>query len=100
MRAAWISVALLAGCYHYKFEQTVTTEPVQTYKVRVATYVNGLVGTGTVNTAAYCAKPVRTEVRVSTLDAVLSVATLLIYTPRTLYITCPAPNGIVMSALL
>lgn len=99
MRAAWISIVLLSGCYHYRFEQSVTKEPVETYKVRVPTYVNGLVGTGEVNTAEYCVKPVRTELRVETIDVLLSIATLLIYTPHTLYITCPAPNGIATSAL-
>jgi hypothetical protein len=99
MRTALITVALLSGCYHYKFEQSVTKEPVETYKVRVPTYVNGLVGTGKVNTAEYCPKPVRTELRVETLDVLISIATLLIYTPHTLYITCPAPNGIATSSL-
>jgi hypothetical protein len=100
MRAALITVALLSGCYHYKFEQSVSSGPLQTYKVRVPTYVNGLVGTGKVNTAQYCAKPVRTELRVETTDVLLSVVTLLIYTPHTLYITCPAPNGIAMGDVL
>ncbi len=94
MRAVLLTVALLSGCYHYKFEQSVARGPVETYKVRVPTYVNGLVGTGKVNTQAYCAEPVRTELRVETLDVLLSIATLLIYTPHTVYVTCPAPNGI------
>ncbi len=91
-------VAPCAGCYHYVFEHQ--TEPVTaraaskpalvTYSKHVPTYLNGFVGAGKLDTAQYCADPVRTELRVTATDVLLSAATLLIYTPHTLYVTCEA----------
>lgn len=83
------TLMICAGCYHYSFEQNATSTPVVTHRVRVATYVNGLVGTGTVDTRRFCENPVSTELRVRASDVLLSVATLLIYTPHTLYVRCP-----------
>jgi hypothetical protein len=54
------------------------------------TYVNGFVGTGRVDTRVYCAHPLRTELNVGVGDVLISMATLLIYTPHTLTVVCPA----------
>lgn len=94
MRAhlAVLSLLLLApsGCYRYRFE--LRPEPPEsrlvTHEMRVPTYLNGFVGTGRVETARYCEQPVRTELEVTATDVLLSVVTLLIYTPHTLRVTC------------
>jgi hypothetical protein len=39
----------------------------------------------------YCDQPVRTELRVTAVDVLLSLVTVLIYTPHTLYVTCSMP---------
>jgi hypothetical protein len=99
------AVAVLAGgCYHFAFEQPPETPgapaaPTVTYTERVPTYVNGFVGTGLVDTSRYCEHPVRTELRVTATDVLLSMATLLIYTPHTLSVTCPAPQTAVVKRL-
>lgn len=91
MRNALLAILLVAtGCYRFAFEQNVSQAPGVTHRVRVPTYFNGFVGTGRVDTTKYCAAPVRTRLKVTATDVLLSVATLLIYTPHTLYITCPA----------
>lgn len=90
MRTPWLAVlCLFAGCYHYSFEQNATGAPVVTHKVRVPTYINGFVGTGSIDTRRYCENPVSTELRVRASDVLISIATLLIYTPHTLYVRCP-----------
>jgi hypothetical protein len=83
---------LLSGCYHYTFQQRPTPAgtSVVVYSRSVPTYLNGFVGDGTVDTRRYCADPVKTELHVGAVDVVLSIATLLIYTPHTLTVTCPA----------
>ncbi len=91
----WLGlIALLAGCYHYTFEQRGAARapigPTITYEVRRPTYFNGFVGNGRVDATQYCAEPVRTELRVTAADVAIGAATLLVYTPHTLYITCPA----------
>jgi hypothetical protein len=85
-----VAAALWAGCYHYAFEQRPSAGPEVTYELRVPTWVNGLVGTGRVDTRRYCADPVRTELRVTATDVLLSIVTLLVYTPHTLSVTCAA----------
>jgi hypothetical protein len=104
LTAPFLAVAALAsgGCYHYQFLQappSVVAGPIVgpgapiaevTYTRRVPTWVNGFVGTGTIDTRSYCAHPLRTELKVTATDALLSAVTLLIYTPHTLYVTCPA----------
>jgi hypothetical protein len=100
-----------SGCYHYTFQQKPESAPAAqagraqarvlvTYKERTPTYLNGFVGNGEVDTTKYCDEPVRTELRVTAVDVLLSVATLLIYTPHTLYVTCEAraPSSPVASA--
>lgn len=90
MRAAFLaSLVVATGCYRYAFEQNVTAAPVVTHEVRVATYLNGFVGTGRVDTSRFCEDPVRTRLKVRASDVLISIATLLIYTPHTLYVTCP-----------
>lgn len=42
-----------------------------------------------VDTTKYCTQPVRTQLKVTATDVLISVATLLIYTPHTPYVTCP-----------
>jgi hypothetical protein len=94
MRAHRALPALLllatSGCYHYRFE--LRPEPSKaelvTHEVRVPTYLNGFVGTGRVEAARYCEHPVSTELEVTATDVLLSVVTLLIYTPHTLRVTC------------
>jgi hypothetical protein len=92
MRALPAVVVLCAACYHFTFEQREVPPgtPLVRHQVRVAKYVNGFVGAGRVDTRRYCEQPVRTELRVEALDVVLSIVTLLIYTPHTLYVTCEA----------
>ena len=98
-RSVLATVLLLGcttGCYRFRFEQTraATPEPrLVTYEERVPTYLNGFIGTGTLDTTRYCARPVRTELRVTALDVLLSLGTLLIYTPHTLSVTCEAPEA-------
>jgi hypothetical protein len=97
---------LTTGCYHYTFEQSAPRSageaaqqrPVVRYKVRRPTWFNGFIGTGTVNTAEFCAQPVRTELRVTGVDVLLSIGTLLIYTPHTLYVTCPLRTSDALAA--
>lgn len=81
---------LLAGCYHYRFVHAEPVADVVVHRERVPTYLNGFVGTGTVDTAKHCADPVTTELRVTGVDVLISLGTLLIYTPHTLNVTCPA----------
>lgn len=90
-----LMVALGAGCYHYTFDAAETPGyATRTYKIRRATYLNGFVGNGRVDTYAYCDDPVRTELRVTAADVAISMLTLLIVTPHTLYVTCPVgPSG-------
>lgn len=94
--AVLVSIAA-TGCYHFRFQQqratAVAPQQVVVHEVRVPTYVNGFVGTGEVDTTRYCDEPVHTELRVTATDVLLSVATLLIYTPHTLYVTCPVPTA-------
>jgi hypothetical protein len=89
-RFCLLLTALEPGCYHFAFEQrpVPAQAPLATFVERRATYLNGLVGTGRIDTARYCARPVRTELRTTPTDVALSVVTLLIYTPRTLSVTC------------
>jgi hypothetical protein len=92
-----LPVLLLAtsGCYRYRFELRPGPPQEQarlvTHEVRVPTYLNGFVGTGRVDAARYCEHPVRTELEVTATDVLLSVITLLIYTPHTLRVTCEQP---------
>ena len=93
-----------AGCYHFTFEQrerplTAGLNPSRgapreevTYQRRESTYLAGFVGNGRIDTTLYCARPIRTELKVTPTDALLSAVTLLIYTPHTLYVTCEAPT--------
>jgi hypothetical protein len=105
-KRARLTGALLAalaplGCYHFAFDLPRAGEVPRagaaspatvTYTERVPTYVNGFVGTGRVDASRYCSDPIRTELRVTAADVLLSMATLLIYTPHTLSVTCPSPH--------
>jgi len=94
------------GCYHFSFEQLPPAASNQSgpaqpnpsdeveYHERVGTYVNGFVGTGRVESYRYCPHPIRTELRVTALDVLLGFVTLLIYTPHTLYVTCPRSEAL------
>lgn len=89
------ALLLTTGCYHFQFQQQPDPPPtgeLVEHQVRVPTYLNGFVGTGEVDTTEYCERPVYTELRVTAVDVLLSVATLLIYTPHTLYVTCEASS--------
>lgn len=87
-----VLVGLGTGCYHYTFlGATAPGYATRTYKIRRATYLNGFVGNGRVDTRAYCEAPVKTELRVTAADVAIGVLTLLIVTPHTLYVTCPVP---------
>lgn len=87
---AALALLVLGGCYHFTFEQrpVAPTSRLITYVERRPTYLNGFIGNGKVYTNRYCSAPVRTELRVTATDVLLSVVTLLIYTPHTLYVTC------------
>lgn len=96
--AALVMLVLAGGCYHFTFQQRPgdAAEPgrvLVTYQERRPTYLNGFVGNGKIDTTRYCENPVRTELRVTAIDVIVSVATLLIYTPHTLYVTCEVPPG-------
>jgi hypothetical protein len=89
-----LAVALLTGCYHYEFRQTAPPAPgmvLVTHVERRPTYLNGFIGTGRIDTSRYCDHPVSTELKVTGTDVLLSIATLLIYTPHTLSVTCAEP---------
>jgi hypothetical protein len=90
-----LTLPALCGCYRFAFEQEPeTSRPAQTvtYTAHPATFVNGFIGTGVVDAHVYCPHPIRTELHVSAGDVLLAVATLLIYTPHTLDVVCPAPG--------
>ena len=82
----------LAGCYHYGFRQDAETTATVTYVEHPPTFLNGFIGTGWVDAHAHCDRPIRTELHVGATDVLVSVATLLIYTPHTLEVVCPAPR--------
>ncbi len=88
------ALAPTAGCYHYEFEQAPAAPDARTvtHTLHPATFLNGFVGEGTVDTRVYCEHPVRTELHVSAWDVLVGVATLLVYTPHTLEVTCPVPG--------
>jgi len=97
MRLCIVLVGLLfsSSCYHYRFRHGPAAGTggeagrTVTYEIRSATYLNGFVGTGEVAVDKYCPDPIHTELRVRASDVLLSLVTLLIYTPHTLYVTCP-----------
>jgi hypothetical protein len=65
-----------------------------TYTQHPATFVNGFIGTGVVDAHLYCPHPIRTELHVSAGDVLISLATLLVYTPHTLEVVCPASEAL------
>jgi hypothetical protein len=92
-----------SGCYHYTFQHRPESASIQggnqkeekalvTYKERRPTYLNGFVGNGEIDTTKYCSEPVRTELKVTGVDVLISFGTLLIYTPHSLYVTCEASS--------
>jgi hypothetical protein len=85
-----VAAAIGPGCYHFAFEQRAAPPQAElvTFVERRPTYLNGFLGTGTIETSRYCRHPVSTELRVTAADVLLSAATLLIYTPHTLSVTC------------
>ncbi|NMO18138.1 hypothetical protein HPC49_50750 [Pyxidicoccus fallax] len=99
MRTSHTALPLLllamSGCYRYRFEQRPEPSGAQlvTHEERVPTYLNGFIGTGRVDTSRYCDQPVRTELQVTATDVLLSIVSLLIYTPHTLRVTCEQPGG-------
>jgi hypothetical protein len=92
MRAVLLLLAslALAGCYHFSHELRDPSPGTRlvTHTERTATYLNGFVGTGELDVERYCVDPIRTELRVTATDVLLSMVTLLIYTPHTLSVTC------------
>ncbi len=90
-RIALAAAVLLSGCYHFVFEQTTIPDgrvATVTYRTHRPTWLNGFVGTGRVHTDELCPHPLRTELKVTAVDVLVSAATLLIYTPHTLEVTC------------
>lgn len=93
----------LAGCYHYSFVQrprAFVAGPIATgqrttitFSRQVNTYLAGLVGKGHIDTSIYCRRPLKTELRTTGKDAALSAVTLLVYTPKTLVVTCELPES-------
>jgi hypothetical protein len=95
-----VTAVTCAGCYHFAFdlgppENGASLETVS-YVTRPPTFINGFFGTGNVDAKVFCAHPLRTELFVSATDVLVSVATLLIYTPHTLTVVCPVGdrNGV------
>jgi hypothetical protein len=89
---AVLPVALLSssGCYHFAFDLAPPRgQATVTYVDHPPTFLNGFIGKGRVDAERYCAHPIRTELKVGATDVLVSVATLLIYTPHTLEVTCP-----------
>jgi len=97
MRLSLALVALTA-CYHFSHElrPPMPGEQLATFSEREGTWFNGFVGTGRIDTAKYCRSPVRTRLEVSATDVLISVATLLIYTPHTLSVTCARNEVLVL----
>lgn len=101
---AGLALTAGSGCYHYTFElrapapsgapTPVAEQETVTYSEQVPTYLNGFVGNPRLNTSRYCSFPLRTELTVTALDVLVSIATLLIYTPHTLSVTCEAATAI------
>ena len=93
-----IALALVTAgttsCYHFAFEQQPEAPVMRTvtYVDHPATFINGFVGTGRVDARAYCEHPIRTELYVGPSDVLFGVLTLLVYTPHTLEVVCPAPS--------
>jgi hypothetical protein len=88
-------IGLLGGCYHYTYVAPVATigpRRTVTYKLHRAAWLNGAIGEKRVDHLPSCARPLRTEVKVTAGDAAIAASTLLIYTPRTLYVTCEAAS--------
>jgi hypothetical protein len=103
LTAALVLSIASSGCYHYTFQHKPESAALKgdpqkeekvhvTYKERRPTYLNGFIGNGEIDTTKYCSEPVRTELRVTAVDVLLSLGTLLIYTPHTLYVTCEASS--------
>jgi hypothetical protein len=100
LAAAFILVDA-SGCYHYTIDlrsapEATLNAPVEhqatvTHEERAATFFNGFIGNGRINARKYCADPLRVGLRVTALDVVISMATLLVYTPHSLYVVCEAP---------
>lgn len=92
---AAVPILLSTGCYHFAFEQApagfAPNASTITHTEHPPTFINGFVGTGRVDVHRYCENPVRTALYVSVTDVLVSMATLLIYTPHTLQVVCPVP---------
>lgn len=92
--ALLLALSALAGCYRFAFQQEPdTSRSTVTYTKHPATFVNGFIGTGVVDAHEYCPHPIRTELHVSAGDVLISLATLLVYTPHTLDVVCPASEA-------
>lgn len=92
--ALLLALPALSGCYRYAFAQEPdTSRPTVTYTKHPATFVNGFIGTGVVDAHVYCPHPIRTELHVSAGDVLIALATLLVYTPHTLDVVCPASEA-------
>jgi hypothetical protein len=89
--ALLLALSALSGCYRFAFAQEPdTSRPTVTYTNHPATFLNGFIGTGVVDAHVYCPHPIRTELHVSAGDVLISLSTLLVYTPHTLEVVCPA----------
>src|SRR3954463_396645 len=93
MRALAALIVITTGCYHFSYENRPAPpgERLVTYREHTGTWLNGFVGRGRIDVHAYCDSPVRTGLEVSAGDVLVSVLTLLIYTPHTQPVTCPQP---------
>ncbi len=92
-----LALVALTACYHFSHELRPASpgEPLVTFSEREGTWFNGFVGTGRFDTAKYCRSPVRTGLEVSATDVAISIATLLIYTPHTMTVTCAREDVLV-----
>jgi hypothetical protein len=93
--AVALSLGSSSGCYHYAFDLAVPVkeEATVTYVDHPPTFLNGFIGKGRVDAQRYCDHPIRTELKVGATDVLVSVATLLVYTPHTLEVTCPLASS-------
>lgn len=94
--ATAIGALLANGCAHLAFEHRPPpgdSTRLVSHVERRATFLSGLVGRQELDVGRYCANPVRTELRVTTTDALLALVTLLVYTPRTMTVVCIEPSA-------
>ena len=102
MNRAWLKVLLLAatlassGCYRATFYRDPSVSKGETHDQWTNFYVFGLVGKQRVDVRPFCPggdiASVQTGGNFAT--GLVSLVTIGVYTPRKVYVTCPAPTAI------